>query len=119
VTKTQRQIAGTAPHNSNGVIYDGATDPGSTYLVGWVMYRLPTGRAPWMDIKLVRPARGMGPANHFLSWHETEQRFGTGADLDRVPAALAGDAVGVMREIYPHLTEDDMVGALACAAMLA
>jgi len=130
MTTQQRQRTGTVPLDTDGLIYDGANvDRDDSLFKDWRVYRLTSGRLPWIDLKVVRMIYAAGPANHFLSWHSLDRRFAQGEHLTRVaPAVLAAvrDIMEVLyawpagdtgRDIYAgcRVTEADMTGALAAA----
>ena len=114
-----RTRTGTAPSDVNGVIYAGDDPDSVPALINWVIYRRAQGTAPWVNLKIARLGAGKGAANYWTSWHTGERRFHRASGTQRIPEAMRREIEGVMRDVYPQLSEADMVDELARVRMLA
>ena len=113
-----RTRTGTAPSDVNGVIYAGDDPDSVPALINWVIYRRAQGTAPWVNLKIARLGAGKGAANYWAGWNGDEKRFARTNGVMRMPEAMRREIEGVMREVYPQLSEADMVDELARVRML-
>jgi len=113
-----RKRNGTAPRDADGVIYAGDDEDSDPALQGWAIYRRAASVAPWVSLKIARLGSGLGAANYWSGWNTDERRLTRARSTMRIPEAMRAAVEGIMREVYPSLTEADMADELARVRML-
>ena len=110
---------GTAPKNANAVIYADDEEGSTRPLAGWAIYRCASSAGPWVALKIVRLGAGQGAANYWTGWNTEEHRLSRRWGTERIPADMRQAIEDVMRDLYPHLTEQELVDELARVRLLA